>query len=124
MAGAGGTIGSTKAARSAPNGYTFLVGHLGYMGAAPSLYRKLAYDPIKDFEPVFRFPDTPMVLLVPKASPYKTAADMIAFAKQNPGKLNFGNAGAGSTSHLIAALFRLGRWIGPDRPVVRVDQTT
>ena len=106
MAGAGGTIGSTKAARSAPNGYTFLVGHLGYMGAAPSLYRKLAYDPIKDFEPVFRFPDTPMVLLVPKASPYKTAADMIAFAKQNPGKLNFGNAGAGSTSHLIAALFQ------------------
>ena len=103
--GAGGTLGAAKAAKAAPDGYTFLVGHLGYMGAAPAIYRKLAYDPVKDFEPVVRFPDTPMVLLVPKASPYKTAADLIAFAKQNPGKVNFGNAGAGSTSHLIAALF-------------------
>jgi tripartite-type tricarboxylate transporter receptor subunit TctC len=75
------------------------------MGAAPSIYKKLAYDPVKDFDPVLRFPDTPMVLLVPKSSPYKTAADLIAYAKKNPGKLNFGNAGAGSTSHLIAALF-------------------
>ena len=75
------------------------------MGAGPSLYKKLTYDPVKDFEPVFRFPDTPLVLLVPKASPYKTAADLIAAAKAKPGKLNFGNAGVGSTSHLIAALF-------------------
>ena len=104
-AGAGGTIGSAKAARAAPDGYTFLVGHLGYMGAAPSLYKKLGYDPVKDFEAVMRFPDTPMVLLVPKASPYKDVAELIAYAKKNPGKLNFGNAGAGSTSHLIAALF-------------------
>ncbi len=103
--GAGGTIGAGKAAKAQPDGYTFLVGHLGYMGAAPSIYKKLTYDPVKDFEAVFRFPDTPMVLLVPKSSPYKTAAELIAFAKKNPGKLNFGNAGAGSTSHLIAALF-------------------
>jgi tripartite-type tricarboxylate transporter receptor subunit TctC len=103
--GAGGTIGAGKAAKASPDGYTFLVGHLGYMGAAPSLYKKLSYDPVKDFEPVFRFPDTPLVLLVPKASPYQNAADLIAFAKKNPGKVNFGNAGAGSTSHLIAALF-------------------
>jgi tripartite-type tricarboxylate transporter receptor subunit TctC len=105
QAGAGGTIGSGKTARAAADGYTFLVGHLGYMSAAPALYKKLTYDPVKDFEPVFRFPDTPLVLLVPKNSPYKTAADLIAFAKKNSGKLNFGNAGVGSTSHLIAALF-------------------
>lgn len=105
QAGAGGTIGSGKTARANPDGYTFLVGHLGYMSAAPALYKKLTYDPVKDFEPVFRFPDTPLVLLVPKASPYKTAAELIAYAKKNPGKLNFGNAGVGSTSHLIAALF-------------------
>ena len=104
-AGAGGTIGSAKAAKAAPDGYTFLVGHLGYMAAAPSIYKKIAYDPVKDFEPVMRFPDTPMVLLVPKSSPYKSAAELIDFAKKNPGKLNFGNAGAGSTSHLVAALF-------------------
>lgn len=103
--GAGGTIGAGKAAKAAPDGYTFLVGHLGYMAAAPSLYKKLTYDPVKDFESVFRFPDTPLVLLVPKSSPHKSAADLIAFAKKNPGKVNFGNAGAGSTSHLIAALF-------------------
>jgi len=103
--GAGGTIGAGKAAKANPDGYTFLVGHLGYMAAAPSLYKKLTYDPVKDFDPVFRFPDTPLVLLVPKASPHKSAAELIAFAKKNPGKVNFGNAGAGSTSHLIAALF-------------------
>lgn len=104
-AGAGGTIGAGKAAKAQPDGYTFLVGHMGYMGAGPALYKKLPYDPVKDFEAVFRFPDTPLVLLVPKSSPHKTAADLIAFAKKNPGKINFGNAGAGSTSHLIAALF-------------------
>lgn len=104
-AGAGGTIGATKAARSPNDGYTFLVGHLGYMGAGPALYKKLAYDPVKDFEAVFRFPDTPLVTLVSKNSPYNTAADLIAAAKANPGKVNFSNAGVGSTSHLIAALF-------------------
>jgi len=105
QAGAGGTIGSGKTAKANPDGYTFLVGHLGYMSAAPALYKKLTYDPVKDFEPVFRFPDTPLVLLVPKSSPYKTPAELIAYAKKNPGKLNFANAGVGSTSHLIAALF-------------------
>ncbi len=104
-AGAGGTIGAGKAAKAQPDGYTFLVGHMGYMGAGPALYKKLTYDPVKDFDAVFRFPDTPLVLLVPKSSPHKSAADLIAFAKKNPGKINFGNAGAGSTSHLIAALF-------------------
>lgn len=103
--GAGGTIGAAKAARAPADGYTFLVGHMGYMGAGPSLYKKLSYDPVKDFEAVFRFPDTPLVLLVPANSPYKTAADLIADAKAKPGKVNFGNAGVGSTSHLIAALF-------------------
>jgi tripartite-type tricarboxylate transporter receptor subunit TctC len=104
-AGAGGTIGAGKAAKASADGYTFLVGHLGYMAAAPALYKKLSYDPARDFDPVFRFPDTPLVLLVSKSSPFKSVDELIAFAKKNPGKINFGNAGAGSTSHLIAALF-------------------
>lgn len=104
-AGAGGTIGAAKAAKASPDGYTFLVGHMGYMGAGPALYKKLAYDPVKDFEAVFRFPDTPLVLLVGKNSIYKNAGELIAAAKAQPGKVNFGNAGVGSTSHLIAALF-------------------
>jgi len=103
--GAGGTLGATRVARSKPDGYTFLVGHMGYMGAAPSLYKSLAYDPVKDFDAVFRFPDTPLALLVNAESPYRNAAELIAAARKNPGSLNFSNAGVGSTSHLVAALF-------------------
>lgn len=103
--GAGGTIGAAKAARAAPDGYTLLVGHVGYMAAAPAMYAKLAYDPAKDFQAVFRFPDTPLVLMSSSASPHKTLPDLIAFAKKHPGKVNFSNAGVGSTSHLVAALF-------------------
>ncbi len=102
--GAGGTIGAAKVARTKADGYTFLVGHLGYMAAAPALYKKLSYDPVKDFDPVFRFPDTPMVMLIGKDAPYKSPAELIAFAKANPGKVNFGNAGTGSSSHLIGSL--------------------
>lgn len=105
VSGAGGTIGATKAARATPDGYTFLVGHIGYMAAAPSLYARLPYDPIQDFQAVFRFPDTPLVLLVGESSPYQSVSDLIAYGKQNPGKLNFSNAGVGSTSHLVAAMF-------------------
>lgn len=105
VGGAGGTIGATKAAKATPDGYTFLVGHIGYMAAAPSLYAHLPYDPVDDFKAVFRFPDTPLVLLVGSSSPYKSISELIAYGKQNPGKLNFSNAGVGSTSHLVAAMF-------------------
>ena len=103
--GAGGTIGATKAARARPDGYTFLVGHIGYMAAAPSLYTSLHYDPVKDFDAVFRFPDTPLVLLVGENSPYKTIDELVSYGKANPGQLDFSNAGVGSTSHLVASLF-------------------
>jgi tripartite-type tricarboxylate transporter receptor subunit TctC len=102
--GAGGTIGAAKAARATPDGYTMLVGHMGYMGAAPALYRKLSYDPVKDFEPVFRFPDTPLVLMVRKEHPAKDIRGLIDFGRKNPDKLFISNAGVGSSSHLIAAL--------------------
>ncbi len=105
VGGAGGTIGAAKAAKSAPDGYTFLVGHIGYMAAAPSLYARLQYDPVKDFQAVFRFPDTPLVLLVGESSPYKSMSELIDYGKQHPSKLNFSNAGVGSTSHLVAAMF-------------------
>lgn len=103
--GAGGTIGAGKAARAPADGYTMLVGHMGYMGAAPALYRKLPYDPVKDFAPVFRFPDTPMVLMVRKDHPARDVKALVDYGKQNPGKLFISNAGMGSTSHLIAAMF-------------------
>ena len=103
--GAGGTVGAAKAARANPDGYTMLVGHMGYMGAAPALYKKLSYDPVKDFAPVFRFPDTPLVLMVRKEHPAKDIKELVDFGKKNPDKLFISNAGVGSSSHLIAALF-------------------
>jgi tripartite-type tricarboxylate transporter receptor subunit TctC len=102
--GAGGTIGATKVARATPDGYTFLVGHMGYMGAAPALYKKLSYDPVVDFEATFRFPDTPLVLMVRNNHPAKNVKELYDFAKKNPDQVFLGNAGLGSSSHLIAAL--------------------
>ena len=102
--GAGGTVGAAKVARATPDGYTLLVGHMGYMGAAPALYKKLSYDPTRDFDAVFRFPDTPLVLMVRKDHPAKDIKSFVEFGKQNPNKLTIGNAGVGSSSHLIAAL--------------------
>jgi tripartite-type tricarboxylate transporter receptor subunit TctC len=103
--GAGGTVGSAKVAKTKNDGYTFLVGHMGYMGAAPALYKKLNYDPVKDFEAVFRFPDTPLVLMVRNEHPAKNIKELVDFAKKNPEKVFISNAGVGSSSHLIAALF-------------------
>ncbi|PJX19960.1 3-carboxy-cis,cis-muconate cycloisomerase [Advenella sp. S44] len=103
--GAGGTIGATRAARAKPDGYTMLVGHFGYMAAAPSLYANLRYDPVKNFNGVFRFPDTPMVLLVNGQSPYNSLQDFLSSARAEPGRLNVAHAGVGSASHLTAALF-------------------
>jgi tripartite-type tricarboxylate transporter receptor subunit TctC len=105
LPGAGGTIGAARAAQAEPDGYTFLVGHVGYMAAAPAMYADLSYDPKTDFAAVFRFPDTPLVLMVNKDSPYGSLADVLAAAKEKPGELLFGNAGVGSTSHLVAAMF-------------------
>ncbi|HZZ92223.1 MAG TPA: tripartite tricarboxylate transporter substrate-binding protein [Usitatibacter sp.] len=103
--GAGGTVGAAKVAKSKPDGYTFLMGHVGYMAAAPSLYRNLAYDPVRDFDAVVRFPDTPMVLECGKGRPMGDIASLMAYARANPGKVTFANAGVGSAGHLVAALF-------------------
>ena len=105
VAGAGGTVGAAKVAKSKPDGYTFLVGHVGYMAAAPGLYKNLAYDPVQDFDAVARFPDTPMVLVCTRNHRLGDVRALEAFAKSHPGKLNFGNAGVGSAGHLTAALF-------------------
>lgn len=104
VAGAGGTIGATKAATQAADGYHFLVGHMGFMGAGPALYKSLRYDPVKDFTAVIRFPDTPAVLLVNKDSKYRTLDDFVRAARGGT-TLVFGTAGVGSVSHLVAELF-------------------
>lgn len=103
--GAGGTLGAGKVAKSKPDGYTLLVGHVGYMAAAPSLYKDLAYDPVTDFDAVARFPDTPMVLECGKAGHARDIRTLMQYARDNPGKVTFANAGVGSAGHLVAALF-------------------
>ena len=103
--GAGGTLGAGKVAKARPDGYTLLVGHVGYMAAAPALYKQLAYDPVADFDAVVRFPDTPMVLECGKASRASDIRTLMQYARDNPGKVTFANAGVGSAGHLVAALF-------------------
>jgi tripartite-type tricarboxylate transporter receptor subunit TctC len=105
IAGAGGTVGAARVAKARPDGYTYLVGHMGYMAAAVGLYKQLPYDPVQEFDAVARFPDTPMVLVCGRQARAKSIGEMIDFARANPGKVNIGNAGVGSAGHLVAALF-------------------
>ena len=105
VTGAGGTIGATKAARSAPDGYTLVMGNLGTHAAALGIYKDLPYDPRKDFEPIILVASTPMVLVTRKTLAVKTLDDVIAYAKANKGKTTMGSAGVGSISHLTLLLF-------------------
>ncbi len=105
VTGAGGTIGATKVARAAPDGYTMVMGNLGTHAASVGIYSNLAYDPRKDFEPVILVASTPMVLVTRKTLPVKTLDDVVAWAKANKGKATMGSAGVGSISHLTLLLF-------------------
>lgn len=104
-AGAGGNIGHDAAARAPKDGYT-LLGTASNFVANPSLYRKVNYDPLKDFTPIAGLIRTPSVLVVPSHSPFKSVEDVIAFAKANPGKLNYASGGNGSLAHFSAELFK------------------
>ena len=103
-AGAGGTIGAAKVARAAPNGYTILLHHLG-MSTAPALYKKLAFDPLKDFEYIGQVVDVPMTLLARKDFPAANFAELQAYIKANGNKVSLANAGLGAVSHLCGLLF-------------------
>src|SRR6185436_15126739 len=102
--GAGGTIGVTKAAKSRPDGYTLLLYHIG-MATAPTLYRKLQYDTLNDFDYVGQVADVPMMLIAKKATPAANLAEFLAYAKANKDKVSYANAGVGSASYLCGLLF-------------------
>lgn len=102
VTGAGGTIGTTRVARAAPDGYTMVMGNLGTHSASVGLYKSLAYDPRTDFEPVMLVSTTPMVLLTKNDLPVKTLKDVIAYAQTH--QLTCGSAGTGSISHLTLLL--------------------
>jgi len=105
VTGAGGTIGTLRVARAAPDGYTMILGNLGTHAAASGIYKSLSYDPRTDFEPVMIIGNTPMVLVVKNGLPVSTLKDLLALARAKPGKVAFGSAGVGSISHLTLILF-------------------
>jgi tripartite-type tricarboxylate transporter receptor subunit TctC len=98
--GAGGTVGVTRVKNATPDGYTLLMGNLGTQAASVGLYPKLAYDPRTDFEPIMNTAGTSMIVAGKKDTPFKDFKEFLAYAKANPGKLNYGTGGVGSTSHL------------------------
>ena len=109
--GAGGIIGMEASARAAPDGYTVMVSHSGF-AAMPGLYRKLPFDPAKDFDGVVTAVSGSYVLAVHPSVPFRSVAELIAFAKANPGKLTYASAGVGSTVHLGFEFFK--RVVGVD----------
>jgi tripartite-type tricarboxylate transporter receptor subunit TctC len=104
--GAQGAIGAEAAARSEPDGYTLLVTSASMVVLNPLLYKKLPYDPVRDFRILSLVTDLPVVMEVHPSVPARTVAEFVAYAKQNPGKLNFGSAGTGGTIHLAGEMFR------------------
>ncbi|WP_156546299.1 tripartite tricarboxylate transporter substrate-binding protein [Cupriavidus sp. D384] len=103
--GAGGTIGGALVARANPDGYTFLLATVAHT-MAPGIYKTLPYDFQKDLEPIGMVALTPNVLIVNQSIPAKNVQELVAYIKANPGKVNYGSAGIGSTEHLSGELFR------------------
>ena len=104
--GAGGNVGADQVAKSAPDGYSIVMGAVATHAINPALYPKMPYDPIKDFQPITLVASTPNVLIVPPNSPITSPKDLIDFARKNPGKLNFGSGSNGSTGHLAGELMK------------------
>ena len=104
--GAGGTLGVETAARSQPDGYTLVLASFGNILAGPALYKKLPYDPLKDLAPVVLVSTPPGLLISHPGLPVKNVKELIAYARSNPGRLNYGSAGNGTWNHLFAELFK------------------
>jgi tripartite-type tricarboxylate transporter receptor subunit TctC len=104
--GAGGNIGSDLVAKSAPDGYTLLMGTVGTHAINPSLYSKMPYDHVKDFVPLVLVAGVPNVLVVNPALPVNSVADLIKLAKDKPGTINFASSGSGTSIHLSGELFK------------------
>ena len=104
--GAGGNVGAEAAAKSAADGYTIVL-VAPSLAISPSLYSKLAYDPVRDFAPISLVATVPNVMVTNPAVPAKTLAEFIALAKTRPGGMNFGSGGSGTSNHLAGELFNI-----------------
>ena len=105
--GAGGTIGADRASKAAPDGYTLLMGHVGTLAVAPSVYPNLPYDPVKSFAPVAWVAKVPNVLAIHPSVPANNVTELVKYLKANPGKVNYGSGGNGSAAHLAMEYFKL-----------------
>ncbi len=105
--GAGGNIGTELVARAAPDGYTLLAAGIGTLAINPSLFSRLPYDPIKDFDAIMLTAKMPNLLAVSPSLPVKSVTALIALARAKPGVLNYGSAGSGSNPHILAEYFKL-----------------
>ena len=103
--GAAGILGTEYTAKAAPDGYTIMMGNIGTHATNVSLYRKLPYDPVKDFVPISQVAGLPMLLLVHPAVKANSVVELVALAKAKPGALNYSSSGAGGMPHVSAALF-------------------
>lgn len=105
--GASGTIASEVVAKSAADGYTLLLNSITTHGIGPHLFARLPYDPVGDFTPIARVAELPLIMTINSARPMQSAADVVAYAKANPGKLSFASSGNGGAPHLAGELFKV-----------------
>jgi tripartite-type tricarboxylate transporter receptor subunit TctC len=123
--GAAGTLGARQVAASAPDGYTILLGYSGTLSVAPSFYPQVGYDVRKDFAPIGRIGAAPSTLTVHPSFPAENFAEFVAYARTNPGKVNYGSAGVGSLYHIAGEYLAvktglkivqslLGQWFGAE----------
>src|SRR5690606_4348989 len=104
--GAGGAIGARAAATSTPDGYTIFCASTSTLAILPAVKKNLGYDPVQSFSPIALIGSSPLVMVVNNQRQFKSAADLVKFAKSKPGALNYGSAGVGTPPHLAGELFK------------------
>jgi tripartite-type tricarboxylate transporter receptor subunit TctC len=106
QAGAGGAIAAQMTARAPPDGYTLMIGYVATHATNPAVKHNLGYDALKDFTPIAMLGGTPNLLVVARAVPVNTLAELVAYAKANPGAVNYGTSGVGTLNHLLMEQFK------------------
>jgi tripartite-type tricarboxylate transporter receptor subunit TctC len=105
--GAGGNIGAEVVSKSAPNGYTLMIGHVGTHAINAALYPRVGFDPVRDFTPITLIATLPLALVIHPSLPAKDVRELITYAKAHPGRLNFASAGNGGPTHLAGELLKI-----------------